>query len=471
MDDVREELLGEFAGARLGDKRLSKRLETIARAVAADPAEAFPQVLCEAELEGFYRFVGNDSVAPTEILGPHRQATVARCAPRRTVVCVHDTSAFVYGTSREGLGDERRNTFRAHVGLAVAADETREPLGVLDLHTWARTEESVSRRRKSGKLTYAETRQLPREQDRWAAGVARCEAEIGDAAELVHVMDSEADDYSLIALLVADSRRFVIRLCSDRTLMQETPDQPRKLREQVKTFPVAYEVDVELGERRNSTRYPPKTKRSLPRAARTARLAVHVGSARFRAPRYGGIATPSMELGLVWARELDPPEGEEPVDWILATTEPLDTIECVRAVITYYRCRWIIEELFKALKSGCSIERRQLETYGALVNTLAVFLPIAWTLLRLRSLSRAEEPQAARDVLPPTQIEVLRLLVPTFASIAEPSARDALLAIAKVGGHLKHNGPPGWQVLGRGYLKLLELCRGFLLAARRCDQS
>lgn len=471
MDDLRDGVVGEFAGAKLGDKRLSRRLETIARAVAVNPAESFPQVLSESELEGFYRFVGNDAVAPAAILGPHREATIARCRPLRTVACVHDTSAFVLGTARDGLGDERKNTFRAHVGLAVAADDTREPLGILDLHTWARTEESVSSRRKRGKLTYAESRQLPREQDRWAAGVARCEAEVGHAVELIHVMDSEADDYSLMASLVADRRRFVIRLCSDRILMQDTPDQPRRLREQVNNFPVLYEVDVELGERRNSTRYPPKTKRSLPRAPRMARLAVHMGRARFRAPRYPGIENVAMEVGLVWARELDPPEGEEPVDWILATTEPLDTIEYVRAVVTYYRCRWIIEELFKALKSGCSIERRQLESYGALVNTLAVFLPIAWTLLRLRSLSRADDQPVANTVLAPTQIEVLRLLVPTFASIAEPSARDALLAIAKLGGHLKHNGPPGWQVLGRGYLKLLELCRGFLLAARRCDQS
>jgi hypothetical protein len=36
-----------------------------------------------------------------------------------------------------------------------------------------------------------------------------------------------------------------------------------------------------------------------------------------------------------------------------------------------------------------------------------------------------------------------------------PSAQDALRAVAQLGGHIRNNGPPGWQVLGRGYESLL----------------
>jgi len=45
-----------------------------------------------------------------------------------------------------------------------------------------------------------------------------------------------------------------------------------------------------------------------------------------------------------------------------------------------------------------------------------------------------------------------------------------MLAIARLGGHLKRNGEPGWLVLDRGYLKLLDLAQGFHIA-KRCDQS
>ncbi len=49
-----------------------------------------------------------------------------------------------------------------------------------------------------------------------------------------------------------------------------------------------------------------------------------------------------------------------------------------------------------------------------------------------------------------------------FSEVVVPdaaTASDVLAAIAELGGHVKNNGPPGWQVIGRGYdaLLLLEL--------------
>ena len=41
---------------------------------------------------------------------------------------------------------------------------------------------------------------------------------------------------------------------------------------------------------------------------------------------------------------------------------------------------------------------------------------------------------------------------------------NAMNAIAQMGGHLKHNGLPGWQVLARGYEKLLLIEEGWKLA-------
>ncbi|QQR92096.1 MAG: hypothetical protein IPJ88_04645 [Myxococcales bacterium] len=37
------------------------------------------------------------------------------------------------------------------------------------------------------------------------------------------------------------------------------------------------------------------------------------------------------------------------------------------------------------------------------------------------------------------------------------SIEHASLLIASLGGHLPRNGPPGWQTLGAGYQRLLEL--------------
>ncbi len=44
-----------------------------------------------------------------------------------------------------------------------------------------------------------------------------------------------------------------------------------------------------------------------------------------------------------------------------------------------------------------------------------------------------------------------------------PTATEALLALAAIGGHIKSNGSPGWLTLWRGYRKLVEMEAGYHL--------
>ena len=148
--------------------------------------------------------------------------------------------------------------------------------------------------------------------------------------------------------------------------------------------------------------------------------------------------------------------------------------EQVLKIIDCYRGRWRIEEFFKALKTGCAFEKRQLESRQTLLNALALFIPVAWILLRLRTAARSDESIPAGAVLDPEQILVLRKASQVTHKLAlpeTPSAREAMLAIARFGGHLRSNGDPGWMVLGRGYQDLLMMVVGYRLATTRCDQS
>ena len=93
--------------------------------------------------------------------------------------------------------------------------------------------------------------------------------------------------------------------------------------------------------------------------------------------------------------------------------------------------------------------------------------------LHLRVLSRQEQP--ASKVLNPTQRKVLRASSKKELP-AQLSVRDAMLAVAKPGGHLECNGDLGWITLGRGYERLLAYEEGWKLARsgnsrRRSDQS
>jgi len=173
----------------------------------------------------------------------------------------------------------------------------------------------------------------------------------------------------------------------------------------------------------------------------------------------------SLRLHIVHVREVAPPPGVEPVDWKLITTEPIDTPAELERIVDAYRARWLIEEFFKALKTGCAYEKRQLESLSALLNALALFGPIACQLLLLRNTARDEPKTPATAILGRLELLVLQ----RHKSTALPdraSARDAMLAIARLGGHITNNGEPGWIVLGRGYEKLLALAEGARLALK-----
>jgi hypothetical protein len=280
----------------------------------------------------------------------------------------------------------------------------------------------------------------------------------------------------------------VIRAFRDRTgAGGGSTQQKDKLFETLERLPVLAHRDFDVSAR------PAKGSKAdqkihPPRKARVASVEIRAGAVEIARSGCADPALPhSLRLQAVLVRETDPPAGETPVVWRLLSTEPVETPDQVELVIDMYRKRWIIEEFFKALKSGCAYEKRQLESLHALLNALAVFTAVAWRLLLLRWLDRNVPECPAEEALSPTQVQSLKAAAPRYRlRLPEPlTVHDALTAIAQMGGHLRHNGPPGWLVLGRGFEKLLLIEVGFQAAREsippgagrperdkpRCDQS
>jgi len=181
-----------------------------------------------------------------------------------------------------------------------------------------------------------------------------------------------------------------------------------------------------------------------------------------RRPHTAQSSRTSVKLNLVYVWEAAPPKGEAPVEWLLFTTESIETAAQLHAIVDHYQTRWLIEEYFKALKTGCAFEKRQLESYHSLSNALAILGVVAWRLLLLRAVSRITPDAPAASVLSATQLKILRHRL----KLKEPikTAQQALFAVARLGGHLKNNGDPGWLSLGRGFEKLLLLQSGWSAA-------
>lgn len=442
----------ELGDAELGDARLTRRLGGLADRFADRPGQSFPKALDDSELEAAYRFFGNDQVTPEAILAPHFRQTARRAAELSRIIVVHDTTAFEFGgqTKRTGLGHLIKPSaqgFFGHFSLALDADGSRRPLGLLALETVFRL------KRRIGHKHWSKDQRLG-ESARWARAVDVVEEHLAGRVAAIHVADREGDQYALLSGLVEARRDFVIRSFQDRRLAGE--DEAR-LREVASAAKFSVRREVPLSPRPDIRG--PKGQRHPARRHRIARLSfAAVAVALPRTSDAPKSAAPTVRLHVIHVLERKPPPGQPAVEWFLLTSLPIHDDAAILFAVDCYRARWTIEEYFKALKTGCQFERRQLESAHSLLNALAILAPVAWRLLLLRHLARAEPTAPASTALTAKQLEVLRA-VSKKPLRARLDAREAMLAVAALGGHIKSNGDPGWLVVGRGMhdLLLLEL--------------
>ena len=449
--------LEDLRNVNLGDPRRSRRMLKMVERLTADPAASFPDAMSsDAELDALYRFFSNQAVAPKAILEPHLEATWARAKAEQRVIVAHDTTEFSFSSDRDGLGpiNDSGHGFFAHLALVLSADGHKRPLGVGGLHTWARPD---TPRRQKNTHHFAES---DRESYRWQSLALDVGKRYRDL-DVIHVMDSEADAYDLWTALLDENQRFVIRLHHDRRVGTDSGDRI-KLSDALPALQARFVREVRISSRKAPHHQARGRKRNDERRSRIATLEVTATSITLYRPTTSRAKPHQLQLNVVHVREVDVPAGLEPVDWKLVTTEPICTTEQIEYIVDTYRTRWVIEEFFKALKTGCAFETRQLETMAALLNALALFVPIAYEMLALRSAARTEPNRPASALLRPSQLLVLQRHQRT-AMLANATVADALLAIARLGGHIKNNGAPGWIVLGRGYQKLLALEEGMLL--------
>jgi hypothetical protein len=411
-------------------------------------------MVTDAELEGAYRFFSNADVCFEDLLDAHARAVAERAAGRGLVLAIHDTTncGFRHANAQTvGYLPTGKAGFLLHLTLLVDTHDWRRPLGVVHGEPIRRKQ----RRRRRPKASGTETsRWKNKESERWLRGVRATEKKLAGKAPVIHIADRESDQYALLSSMVEANERFVLRARHDRCV-----GDGLHVRELVERIEPVLEREVPLT-RRLAESAPVARRNHPPREGRIAKLQFASTTAELRGPQYLDGRPASTSINVVHVSEVDPPKGQEPVDWLLYTTESIATPAEIATVVDYYRCRWLIEELNKALKTGCVVQERQLESYQALLNMLAISLPIAVELLALRSIARSGPRRPATDFLSAGQLRALRYL--SHRPVPQrPTVKDVLWCIAGLGGHIANNGPAGWQVLQRGMDKFLTFAAGW----------
>jgi Transposase DNA-binding/Transposase Tn5 dimerisation domain len=375
-----EGIAAEFEGIELGDRRLNKRSISILEALAANPeASVNASIESWGDTLAAYRFFRNASVQPEEILRPHREATERRMREHSVVLVVQDTTELDFTAhppeDAQCLDAEHRFGLYDHTHLAVTPEKLC--LGVVGSEQFDRAPETLGKGRARKFLPLEE-----KESFRWLSGYRlACELQQRcGPTQVVSVADCEADVYEIFVEFQRQPQPadFIIRARENRCTPERDPEREgrvfSKILDKLSPAPVRVRRTIDL----------PQTP---VRQARRADLEIRALPIALKPPdSRSDLPTVSQQFVLV--REVNGPGDKTEVSWLLMTSLPIESAEDVLRVVDDYVTRWTVEIYFRALKTGCRVERIQLETLPRLKNCLAFYKIIAWRIIYLTYLNR-----------------------------------------------------------------------------------
>ena len=198
------------------------------------------------------------------------------------------------------------------------------------------------------------------------------------------------------------------------------------------------------------------------RVARQAEVAIRAACVTLRPPTRPDRQLPPVALNVVFVQEVDPPQGEESVEWMLLTSLPVSEAGQLDDVIQFCCVRWMIEIFFRVLKVGCRVEDRRFESCERQLRCLAAYLIVAWRTLYVCRWARASpEPSCEVHFAPEEWKSVWQVLHRRSPPLQPPPLGTMTLLVAQLGGYLpRKNSPPGPQTIWIG----LQRTHDFALA-------
>lgn len=354
---------------RFGDQRRDKVSAALLEALEKKRTVVIKRLGdTRAEEIRFGRFLNNESITHQCILDAESERTAASAAGRDVLV-IQDTTEINFSGhtgSKKGFGTVGNGE---DIGLFLhpqfVLDATNG--GVLGIAGCA-----IMNRRRHVKTPSRKRPPNKRESRRWLEGMELAGRVLKEAAFITVVADRESDIYEAFAGR-PENVHLLTRAAQNRCLADGD-----YLFETMRRNPIVarYEIDV-----------PQKVKRS----ARQATVALRYGPVELRRPSTSRktCAVETVKLTAVFVEEINPPEGTDPVQWMLLTTRAVESLDAAQGIVKLYRLRWTIEELNRAMKSqGMDIEESQL-TRARAVKKLCV--------LALIAASRAIQLVRARD--------------------------------------------------------------------------
>jgi hypothetical protein len=345
----------ELKDTGLPDKRLNQRLIKIVEQAVEQPSATIPQASeTWSDTKATYDFWKSERFDYGDIIEGHRQKTLQRAGEEKLVLMIQDTSDFNFTHHRsktweKGFGQNCSQNYvrglKVHSSLMVSTEGV--PLGISDLQIWTR--EPTKKKKKDQKKIKKSIGQ--KENKRRLRGLVDAELAVSSNTKVVTITDREGDIYEMLAMPRNSNFHLLIRAKHNRRVENELKYLfPSLWRSQSQG-----EMEIVL----------PKTEK---RMGRKAVVTIRYTQVKIMAPQnlVGKTAQESISVNAISVREENPPRGEKGIEWTLLTTLPVANDDDVLTDIKWYGYRWLIERYHYVLKSGCGVEKLQLETDGCL---------------------------------------------------------------------------------------------------------
>lgn len=430
----------EVGYMKFKDQRLEKRCSILLEMLGKKSEESIPRACqSKAATKAAYRFFDNNRVSADEIRKGFIHATTNRIKEHKLVLILSDSTNIVYSShkSLKGIGVLRNFKARGlnkHSALVVTPD--KQPLGLLYQKIWGRKPEDYGKRSMRAHLPIEQ-----KESYCWFESLSIASKEIPAETHGIFIGDRGADIYELFLAERPSNIDLLIRSSCNRRLKNKT----KKLFEMLSDLPIAGFMDVAV-------------ERGSNRPKRIAHCSVSFSQVQLQ-NKFEKTDIPF--LNVIYVKEENIQNIENPIEWRLFTTIPINSLEKAIQCVSWYALRWLIERYHFTLKSGCKIQELQLEEASRIERAITLYSIIAWRIMFITYMGRIAPEDSCCKILGSSEWKALYCFINKSKSypLSPPTIREAVAMLAKLGGFLgrKNDKDPGLKVIWQGLSRLNDI--------------
>jgi hypothetical protein len=458
------------------EKRISDRHKKLSQSLYFKQSVSILKISeTRAEQIGSYRLLKNVNLKEEILINEIKSRCTLVCKDK-VVLCIHDTSeANMFNHSNRlqantGLGPidasgKKGIGYKIHDSIVLDA-KSFCPYGYSNIKIWDRDPTRNSRDWDNRNLPISE-----KESNKWMEGCKESNITLKDAKHVIHIQDREGDIYDQIELFHENKKiDYIIRTRFDR----ET-ETKLLVSDHLKKAKVLGSYKMEITADSHSKR-----------KKRTATMQVRVVSVEIMRPKRAmkTLSSSTKRVNVIETKEINAPEGIEPLSWTLMTSLEVVHVDDAIQVIEWYSARWAIEEVYRILKKeNYDIESSELETGWALRKLAIIAMDTSMKYFQMLFCREAIEEGETLETISnfsESELECLSHLCKDYEGNTEKQKNPfkentiqwVIWIISRIGGWkgYKSQRKPGATTIMNGLSEFYKIYRGWVIGKDVCTR-